>query len=196
MSQAPLVFIIGDSISMGYTPHVARELEGRARVERHEGNGGDSHNVLSNLKSMWLPALGEKPDLIHVNCGLHDLRFWVEKGEYQVPLESYAKNLALLAKALGATGAKIVWCATTPVLDGAPNMSKQFPRKNSDVDAYNAAAAEAMGGAGFAVDDLNAFVKQLGPEKVITPDGVHFTEEGYAQLGAEVARVAAESLGL
>jgi acyl-CoA thioesterase-1 len=194
MVDLPLVFIVGDSISMGYTPHVRGELEGRARVERHEGNGGDSHNVLSNLTAAWLPALGEKPDLIHVNCGLHDLRFWTEKDEYQVPIESYRKNMGLLAKALAATGATVIWTTTTPVLDGAPGMSTQFPRKNEDVDAYNAVALEIMTAAGFAVDNLNAFVKELGPESVITPDGVHFTDDGYVRLGAEVAEAVAKEL--
>jgi isoamyl acetate esterase len=195
MSDVPLVVIVGDSISMGYTPHVQKQLEGRARVERHEGNGGDSPNVLAKLNTQWLPALGERPDLIHVNCGLHDLRFWAEKNAYQVPLQGYIRNMATLAGELTATGAKIVWCSTTPVLDGAPGMSKEFPRKNEDVDAYNAAALEVMTAAGFAINNLNAFVKDLGPEKAITPDGVHFTDEAYVQLGGEVARVFAETLG-
>ena len=196
MSDVPLFFIVGDSISMGYTPHVRKELEGRARVERHEGNGGDSQNVLAKLNTQWLPALGEKPDLIHVNCGLHDLRFWSEKNAYQVPLEGYIKNMATLAEELAATGAKIVWCSTTPVLDGAPGMSKEFARKNEDVEAYNAVALETMTAAGFAINNLNAFVNHLGPEKLITPDGVHFTDEGYLQLGSAVATAVSKALSL
>ncbi len=193
MSDLPLVFIIGDSISMGYTPHVEKQLAGRARVARHEGNGGDTHNVLSNL-GLWLDALGGKPDLIHANAGLHDLRFWTEKGEYQVPLASYAKNVRLLAGKLKETGAQVVWATTTPVTDGAPNMSAEFPRKNADVEAYNATALEAVREAGLAVDDLHLFVKESGPEGMITPDGVHFTEPGYAALGARVARVIVDTL--
>lgn len=196
MSELPLVLIIGDSISIGYTPHVRRELEGRARVERHEGNGGDSLNVLSKLESLWLPALSGRPDLIHVNCGLHDLRFWPDRDEYQVPVASYRENVALLAGALAATGAKILWATTTPVLDGAPKMNAQFSRRNEDVEAYNAAALSAVSAAGFAVDDLNAFVKELGPEDAITPDGVHFTDEGYARLGARVAEAISRQLGI
>lgn len=194
MSGLPLVFIIGDSISMGYTPVVAKKLAGRARLARHEGNGGDTHNVLSRL-SEWLAALGERPDVIHANAGLHDLRFWAEKGAYQVPPADYAQNMRLLAAKLKETGARVVWATTTPVIDGAPNMSREFPRENSDVEAYNAAALEAVREAGLAVDDLYSLVKERGPEGMMTPDGVHFTEPGCAALGARVARVIVDTLG-
>ena len=108
MSVLPLVFIVGDSISMGYAPFVEKELAGRARLARHEGNGGDTRNVLSKLDE-WLAALDQRPGVIHANAGLHDLRFWVERGEYQVPLAGYARNMQLLSGKLNATGAKVVW---------------------------------------------------------------------------------------
>ncbi|MHC4917600.1 MAG: SGNH/GDSL hydrolase family protein [Planctomycetota bacterium] len=196
MSDLPLVLIVGDSISIGYTPFVEKELEGRARVVHHEGNGGDSNNVLGNLGPVWLPALGETPALIHANAGLHDLRFWPAKGEYQVTLESYRKNVGLLAQKLLATGAKVIWATSTPILDGAPNMSRDFPRKNSDVEAYNAAAVEAMTAAGIEVDDLYALVEKAGREKLVTPDGVHLTEDGYRALGVKVAEAVRQALGL
>ncbi len=196
MSDTPLVMIIGDSISMGYTPHVKETLADKVRVERHEGNGGDSHNVLSHFDTKWLPAMKDTPDLIHINCGLHDLRLWTDRNEYQVPIEDYRRNIRQLAEALAATGAKIIWATTTPVLDDAPGMNQQCLRVNKNVDAYNAIALDTMTAAGFAIDDLNALVKELGPEKLITQDGVHFTDDGYAQLGAEVARVIAETLAV
>lgn len=194
MSRLPLVFIIGDSISIGYTPHVRGALEGRARVERHPANGGDSYSVLANFET-WLGNLGERPALIHANAGLHDLRFWPDRGEYQVPLESYRLNVRRLAGKLRDSAAGAVWATATPVLEDAPRMSTDFPRRNADVERYNAAALEEVRAAGLAVNDLCSFVKERGPEKLITPDGVHFTEEGYAGLGAEVARVVVDRLG-
>jgi lysophospholipase L1-like esterase len=104
--------------------------------------------------------------------------------------------MAILARKLAATGAKVVWATTTPVIDGAPNMSKDFPRKNSDVEAYNAAATEAVTAAGIEVDDLYALVEEAGREKLITPDGVHFTEDGYRALGAKVAEAISRALAL
>ena len=195
MPDLPLVFIVGDSISLGYTPFVEKELAGRARIVHHAGNGGDSANVLANLGA-WLAELGTRPALIHANAGLHDLRFWTERNAYQVPLESYRRNMAILAEKLRAAAGKTVWALTTPVLDGAPNMSREFPRKDADVRAYNAAAAEAMKAAGVPVNDLYALVQSFGPGKVINPDGVHFGEDGYARLGTAVARAVGRGLGL
>ncbi len=37
------------------------------------------------------------------------------------------------------------------------------------------------------IDDLHAFVKELGPEKALVSDGVHYTKEAYQRLGAKVA---------
>ena len=49
MPVKPIVLIVGDSISIGYTPFVADALAGEARVVHHEGNGGDSGNVVAKL---------------------------------------------------------------------------------------------------------------------------------------------------
>ena len=67
----PNVLIIGDSISMGYTPIVKSLLEGKANVTRPNGNcQGTKHGVV-NIDS-WLSA--NKWDVIHFNFGLHDLK--------------------------------------------------------------------------------------------------------------------------
>src|SRR5262245_46150553 len=67
----PKVVLIGDSIRLGYAPLVAKKLEAKAVVVSPPPNGGDSANVLKNLGE-WV--LREKPDLVHFNCGLHDLK--------------------------------------------------------------------------------------------------------------------------
>ena len=194
MSELPLVFVIGDSISIGYTPHVKEALAGRARVERHPGNCGDSFNVLSNLPG-WLAEV--RPALIHFNVGLHDLRLWRHISRHQVEIETYRGNLTRICELLVETGAKLLWATTTPVLEGAVRMGENFSRKNADVEAYNAVALEVINSAGIAiaVDDLNAFVKTLDPEKALSDDGVHFTGKSYARLGAEVARNVTIAMG-
>src|SRR5688572_10750333 len=70
-SRLPKVLLIGDSIRMGYAPIVARKLAGKAIVVTLPANGGDSANVLRNLDE-WV--VGEKADIVHLNCGLHDLK--------------------------------------------------------------------------------------------------------------------------
>src|SRR5688572_935889 len=68
----PKVVLVGDSIRLGYAPFVAQRLAGRAIVVSPSANGGDSGNVLKNLAA-WV--VGEKPAVVHLNCGLHDLKF-------------------------------------------------------------------------------------------------------------------------
>ena len=66
------VYIIGDSISLGYTPEVTRLLDGRARVTHSPGNAQYSSFGLRNLKA-WLGE--ERFDLIHFNWGCWDRHY-------------------------------------------------------------------------------------------------------------------------
>jgi len=172
----PRVLLIGDSISMGYTLPVRELLKGKANVHRIPTNGGPTLRGLESLKR-WL---GDgKWDVIHFNWGLHDLRL-DDAGKYQVPLDEYAKNLKELVKQLKATGAKLVWCSTTPVPEKCTP-----PRKNADVIAYNAAAKKIMDENGIALDDLYAFALPKIKELQL-PDNVHFGPEGSAELAKAV----------
>src|SRR5438093_572536 len=80
------------------------------------------------------------------------------------------KNLRELVKQLKATGAKLIWCSTTPVPDGELNP----PRKPSDVALYNDIAARVMKDHGVATDDLNAHAAPRIAE-IQRPQNVHFT---------------------
>jgi len=172
----PRVLLIGDSISMGYTLPVRELLKGKANVHRIPTNGGPTLRGLESLKR-WL---GDgKWDVIHFNWGLHDLRL-DDAGKYQVPLDEYAKNLKELVKQLKATGAKLVWCSTTPVPEKCTP-----PRKNADVIAYNAAAKKIMDENGIALDDLYAFALPKIKELQL-PDNVHFGPRGSAELAKAV----------
>ncbi|OIP03004.1 MAG: hypothetical protein AUJ96_15325 [Armatimonadetes bacterium CG2_30_66_41] len=172
----PRVLLIGDSISMGYTLPVRELLKGKANVHRIPTNGGPTLRGLESLKR-WL---GDgKWDVIHFNWGLHDLRL-DDAGKYQVPLDEYAKNLKELVKQLKATGAKLVWCSTTPVPEKCTP-----PRKNADVIAYNAAAKKIMDDNGIALDDLYAFALPKIKELQL-PDNVHFSPRGSAELAKAV----------
>jgi len=172
----PRVLLIGDSISMGYTLPVRELLKGKANVHRIPTNGGPTLRGLESLKR-WL---GDgKWDVIHFNWGLHDLRL-DDAGKYQVPLDEYAKNLKELVKQLKATGAKLIWCSTTPVPEKCTP-----PRKNADVIAYNAAAKKIMDENGIALDDLYAFALPKIKELQL-PDNVHFSPEGSAELAKAV----------
>jgi acyl-CoA thioesterase-1 len=176
--KLPRVLLIGDSISIGYTVAVRDLLKGKANLHRIPVNGGPTLTGLKEL-SKWLGT--GKWDVIHFNWGLHDLKF-MDDGKQQVPLADYGKNLRELVKQLKATGAKLIWCATTPV----PDAELKPPRKNSDVLAYNAAAKKIMTENSIAIDDLYAFaLPQL--TAIQRPANVHFSEDGSKVLARQVA---------
>ncbi|MCX6906429.1 MAG: SGNH/GDSL hydrolase family protein [Verrucomicrobia bacterium] len=175
--KLPRVLLIGDSISIGYTVAVRELLKGKANLHRIPVNGGPTITGLEKLKS-WIGDA--KWDVIHFNWGLHDLKF-MDTGKQQVSLEDYEKNLRELVKQLKATGAKLIWCATTPV----PDAEMKPPRKNADVLAYNAVAKKIMAENGIAMDDLYAFALPQLPT-IQRPANVHFTEDGSKVLAKQV----------
>jgi acyl-CoA thioesterase-1 len=185
----PRVLLIGDSISIGYTLAARDLLKGKANVHRIPTNGGPTINGLKYLKQ-WLGD--SKWDVIHFNWGLHDLKYMGPKNEnradpkspdahQQVPLADYEKNLRELVGQMKATGAKLIWCSTTPVLEGSPG------RVAGDEVKYNEAAARVMKDAGITTNDLWAHAKAKIKE-IQLPDGnVHFTEAGSKYLAEKVA---------
>ena len=179
------VILIGDSIRMGYQAGVRRLLEGECEVWAPVENGGTSANVLDHLDEWVL----ERPaDLVHLNCGLHDLKRERPKGALNVPLEAYRENIeAVFGRILERTGRRLVWASTTPVNQEWHRANKPFDRREADVLAYNQAAAEIAGRMGVAVDDLYRAVMDAGRDRLLAPDGVHFTAEGSDVLARAVA---------
>jgi len=172
----PRVLLIGDSISIGYTIPVREELAGKANVHRPNANCGPTSRGITELDK-WL---GDgKWDVIHFNFGLHDLKFMEEKR--QVPLDQYEKNLREIVARLKKTGAKLIWCSTTPVPDGC-----QPGRLPEDVPAYNQVALKIMQENQIAVDDLYAFALPKLAE-IQLPKNVHFSPEGSKVLAKQVA---------
>ncbi len=184
----PRVLIIGDSISMGYTLPVRDLLKGKANVHRIPTNGGPTTNGLKNLAA-WLGD--SKWDVIHFNWGLHDLKYVLDDpakivpvetpgSHYQVSLKNYEKNLTALVTQLKATGAKLIWCNTTPVPAGSPG------RVEGDELKFNEAAARVMKTAGVPTDDLHAHALAKIKE-IQLPANVHYNPAGYKYLAEKVA---------
>ncbi len=181
----PRVLIIGDSISMGYTLPVRKNLEGKANVLRIPENGGPSSRGIDKL-TKWL---GDKKwSLIIFNFGLHDLRV-MEEGKHQVEIADYEKNLTTIGQALLKTGAKVIFVNTTPV----PKAAMKVVRLDTDVVAYNASASKVMKELKIPVIDLNAAVtpKIKDYQK---PNDVHYLPEGYQFLGQVISAEIAKNL--
>lgn len=184
------VILLGDSIRIGYQDTVRSELADVADVWSPEGNCMHSVHHLFNLHPWYIEPAG---DLIHVNFGLWDCRrLCREKTDTAVPVEVFVRNLDfILARVRAATPAPIIWATITPVVQSRYNARFTRPyepcRSADDVERYNAAAAPVLARHGVAVNDLHALVERHGREKLIDADGIHYTPEGGAILGREVA---------
>jgi acyl-CoA thioesterase-1 len=201
-AERPNVLIIGDSISIGYTPFVKAALSNRMEVVHAPGNNAATVTGLKRL-DQWLGT--GKWDVIHFNWGLHDMKYIdpataetdmakliaVDKGKQWVSVEEYEPNLRKLVQRMKASGAKLVWCSTTPVPDGAGG------RVPGDEVKYNAAALRVMQAEGVPVNDLCAFVGS--PERRLAmggkPKDVHYTDAGSKALAGEVVKAIEAALG-
>jgi acyl-CoA thioesterase-1 len=183
----PRVLLIGDSISMYYTPEVRSLLRGKANVYRVPDNGKSTAYGLQNIE-YWL---GDgRWAVIHFNFGLHDIAVSPKTGKPQISLEDYEKNLRRLVKRLQATGAKLIWASTTPVPEGSSN------RREADAVAYNNVAKKVMEENNVPINDLHAFVMSRPNRATMQwPANVHFRAEGSADLAAEVAKRILTALG-
>ena len=180
------VILIGDSIRMGYQAFVGKELEGTAHAWGPKENGGTSANVLAHLDE-WV--LSREAELVHLNCGLHDLKREFRAKEAAVPLAQYCANVEeIFSRLREGTQARLVWATTTPVNERRHHENKAFDRFEADVEAYNAAALDVAAGYGVRVNDLFRVVTDAGRDGLLLPDGVHFTHHGYALLGGAVAQ--------
>lgn len=184
----PRVLLIGDSISIGYTVDVQERLKGKANVHRIPTNGGPTSNGVAKIKE-WLGS--SKWDVIHFNFGLHDLVYMGPDGarlvapnlpeaKHQVPLPDYEKNLKIIVEQLQATGAKVIWCNTTPVPEGTKG------RVADEAVLFNQVAAKVMQAANVPTNDLHSHAKAKLTE-VQLPANVHFTPEGSKYLAEKVA---------
>lgn len=192
----PNVLILGDSISIGYTPAVRKELQGKANVLRPTANCGETRMGLAGIDA-WL---GDgKWAVIHFNWGLWDLCYRNPEakkqgnrdkvnGKQSVPVAEYEANLEKLVVRMKQTGAVLVWASTTVVPEG------EAGRVVGDDAKYNAAAARVMQKHGVRIDDLHALTKTFGPELFVGPGDVHYTQEGSAKIAKQVAAAIVEAL--
>lgn len=139
------VVLIGDSIRMGYQATVRERLSDMAEVWGPDENGANTVNVLVNLRR-WV--LGRDPDLVHVNCGLHDLKTVYCGGrENVVSLPHCRDNVAKIIRSIREkTHAQVIWATTTPVMyeraHRAHAKGHDFDRYEEDVEAYNRTAVD------------------------------------------------------
>jgi lysophospholipase L1-like esterase len=198
--RLPHVLILGDSISMGYTPFVQEQLTHYyvVRPTNAQGKMINCQGTTFGVKQIenWLAADGGKWDLIHFNFGLHDLKHVDSTGKnsmnpsdpVQASPEVYEQQLREIVEKLKSTGAKLIFATTTPVPEGAQ------PLRETDAPVrYNAIAKKIMADNNIPVNDLFEFALARLDE-IQLPKNVHFSPSGSQVLGAEVARLIRENL--
>ncbi len=179
------VTLIGDSIRMHYQQAVIESLADVAEVWAPEVNSKSSTDILANLDE-WV--LTQPADVIHVNCGLHDLKREFDAGAPAIPQADYEANIRqILTRIQAGTSAILIWAATTPVNTEWHRKTKPFDRLDADVIAYNAAAAGIATELGLPVNDMYALVDAVGRDSWLSPDGVHFTDPARIEMGKAVA---------
>jgi acyl-CoA thioesterase-1 len=193
----PRVLLIGDSISQGYRRTVVAELEEVAEVSRVPGNGEWTGTGVKKIDA-WL---GDTDwDVIHFNWGLWDMYGWTYYDQDRSP-KAYAERLDMLVKRLKQTDAVLIWATTTPPCpENEVSMRERFKAPGivtPEVEQqYLDAAQRVMQRHGIKINDLNALVREDLDTLQTGPDNVHFTAEGSAMLGRQVAAAIRDALDL
>jgi hypothetical protein len=153
------VLIIGDSISIGYTPFVAASLADIALVQHapfsSDGGAEESAYALQCALTYWLRSPSGMPipwDLVFFNSGMHSTGLqgapWYVPGQSGEPA-AYSSEIAALAQGLiGKVGApKLIFGITSPMLCNA-TIDRTISQE------LNPAAAAIMEEAGIKTVDL------------------------------------------
>lgn len=196
--ELPVVLVLGDSISIGYTPPLTAQLKDVARIlrpmrdeQRAENCSGTSNGV--QMVDDWIAAAGQ-PAVITFNFGLHDMKRERTDDDGRVVAsnnpadppqadpETYRNNLTKIVEKLEATGAKLFFVTTTPVPPGGVRPH----RDTGDPLWYNAVARQVVEPRGIELIDLWTLASE-NPQWM-RPVNVHFTDEGSEQLAAAVAK--------
>jgi lysophospholipase L1-like esterase len=186
------VYVIGDSISLHYSEHLRLLLDPSVRLLRRRdeesayanldvpqgANAGDSTMMLALLRAR-LDAGGFSPNLLLLNCGLHDIKRPGPDSPCAVSVEQYSENLLATTALLAAHRIPTAWVRITPCSDITHNTrhSPGFFRFARDVDAYNRVADAVMAKADIPRIDLHGFTERLDPPEENFCDHIHFKPE-------------------
>ncbi len=201
-TNKPTVLILGDSISMGYTPIVRELLADQAAVVRPTVDGKDE-NCEGTLKGVanlnrWLRDAGQ-PQVIVFNFGLHDLKHvdptnGRNSNDPSNPRQSepdrYRSQLEEIVERLEKTDAHLLFATTTPV---PPGGVKPF-RSVGDPLVYNAIAHQVLEPRGIQIIDFYALAAK-NQKKWQQPVNVHFNAQGYRGLAEAVVAAVRPLLG-
>ncbi|GLR17081.1 SGNH/GDSL hydrolase family protein [Portibacter lacus] len=185
------ILIIGDSISIGYTPFVAKYLADKATVVHNKGNAQHTGTGLEKVEE-WLGT--QKWDIIQFNWGLWDLCYRHPdskvqgkrdkiNGDITYDVDQYAANLDSLVTIIKRKSkAKLIFVTTSFVPEAEQG------RFTEDAIKYNDAAKVVMKKHGVIVNDIYESSIAIHKDYGTALDNVHYEKDGYVQLGELVAK--------
>ena len=185
----PKILIIGDSISLGYTPYVREDLQGIAEVYHNRGNAQHTGTGLDSIET-WI---GTKDwDIIQFNWGLWDLCYRHPDSKTQgnrdkvhgtitYELEDYGKNLDSIVQWMKAkSDAKLIFVTTTYVPEN------EAGRYQEDAIRYNQLAKRIMEENGVVINDIYEASRRIHRQYGKDSGDVHYLPEGYRALAKEI----------
>ena len=181
------VFLLGDSIRMGYDSFVRELLEGEAEVCFSEDNGRFAGYTYIGILS-WKNLAGNPDDVavVHWNNGNWDCAHFGRDSEPYSTVEEYAAWLRRVYFCIRRNfpNAKVIFATSTGI---APGWYERManPRSNEEIAAYNRAAERVMAELGVPVNDLASLAAGFPAEYY--RDYAHFTDEGSRLLAGAVA---------
>lgn len=187
------VFLIGDSIRMGYDKYVREALQETAEVYYPDENCKFAQYILRMILG-WKKKTPEDIDLIHWNAGLWDVIELYGDGPL-TPIDVYAQMIKRVDKRLRMfyPNAKIVFATSTAVIEAGNDAN--HARYNATIEAYNKAAIEALKDTDTVINDLYALTKDA-PEEWHS-DRTHYkTKTAIRAIGGQVVDTICKELGI
>lgn len=188
------IFLVGDSIRIGYDKYVRKTLEGKYEVTFPDENCRFAEYVLRYLHE-WKNkcCVSGEPDVVHWNAGLWDV-LHLFGDDCLTPPDAYAAFIEKICVRCERIfpQAKIIFATSTPIQEA--KYGKDFKRYNAEIEQYNGIAAEIVKKHGFAVDDLYAAVKGC-PESYYSDVTHLYTPAGTELTTNAVLRSLGEALG-
>lgn len=204
----PNVLLLGDSISMGYTPFVKRRLAGFANVSRPKCNCAATQFYLREKNGMkdWVGT--NRWDVIVMNAGIWDIcymkgdvlmtnHFWRPDAELEklpplrrgteirrrgfrvrTPILEYADNLRKILAYLKSTGATVIFALTTPC------PAYQYDDRCGLFRVYNEVAEGVCRDLKVSTVDLYSVGERNYDNQ---PDKAHYNDAGNNDLASAVA---------
>lgn len=182
------ILVIGDSISIGYTPTIGK-LMPDYRVTHSKGNARNSFYTANNA-SQWLADMEQAPEIIIWNNGIWNTihNYTDEPLQFLMTTsQQYESDLENTAQILKQTGARIIFVTTTNIAEGTNFYDETM------LQDLNETAKTVMMRNGIEVYDLNAVSNGILSYK---KDPVHYTDAGYYILGESIVNNAIKKVGI